>query len=116
MLPFSSRKTLQVLSDLESKAEDAAVNEYGNNTRAWRNQYKNPNLARYAIGLEFANPRHLTGETSGDTDSQYSENGNSSTATLLDGFSSDSNRLAITDLDNHRALSAGKTLTRRYRI
>ncbi|XP_041449722.1 uncharacterized protein LOC121404407 isoform X2 [Drosophila obscura] len=120
-LPYSLI-TLRALGLSETKEEEAAVEIYENGTYAWRTQYKHPNLAVSAIGMEFVNQCQRSSAVmfTDSSVSQYSENGYSSIATPRGLRSSDADRLGISDMDNqyvpHIALITGKSLSRRCRI
>ncbi|BFF99721.1 uncharacterized protein DMAD_07551 [Drosophila madeirensis] len=115
MLP-SALLTLRMLGQLEEKEQKDAEELYENCTRSWRDQFKNPNMANYAIGMEFMSQCRRSPVSSGRSFSLYSDNGNSSIETprLFQSYLSDP--LAISDVEKHSALITGKSLSRRCRI
>ncbi|EDW30400.1 GL18006 [Drosophila persimilis] len=118
MVPFSLM-TLREMDDIEAKGQDASVDAYEASTRAWRNQFKNPNLVPNPIGMEFSSQRRLSEGSSVGTISHYSENDNSPAATPQRAVSAESDCLVVSDHDNQtqgRSRTSDTSLSRSFRI
>ncbi|XP_017134605.1 uncharacterized protein LOC108150811 [Drosophila miranda] len=117
MVPFSLM-TLREMDDIESKGQEASVDAYEANTRAWRNQFKNPYLAPNPIGMEFSSQRRLSWGSSVGSTSQYSENDNSPAATPQRDVSAESD-CPVSDHDTPtqgRSRTSDTSLSRSFRI
>ncbi|SPP87058.1 uncharacterized protein LOC117588950 [Drosophila guanche] len=115
MLP-SALLTLRMLGQMEEKEQQDAEELYENCTSCWRDQFKNPNMANFAIGMEFMKQSQRTPLSSGPSFSLYSDNGNSSIETPRLFQSHLSDPPAISDVEPHSAFITGKSWSRRCRI